>query len=492
MIGQRVYQNSHFVFRHGSTRIVRRLVAVAVVAVVATACGASAASPSAAWTSSLGPGASPTRATPWPATQQPSPTQTPSIVHGEFDVAMGSAPLAYPADDAGAVAGMEIDDFGLDLLRQLDAGGNSCISPTSVALALAMVRPGARGQTAAEMDSVLHDLGTDANGSEIAALLKSLAYKTQYVDGNGLPLIPGATPDPANPDPVTELDVSNQAFVQNGLSLEPAYLDALSSRFGAGLGLLDFAKDPEAARLAINKWASERTNGRIPQVLHEGDVTILTRIALANAIYLKAAWETKFDPALTRQASFTTAAGTDVSVPTMAIDHTFGYTAGSGYRAVELPYSGGMSMTVVVPDDMASFVSGLTADKLRNLIVPGPQTYDVDLTLPRFSIDTRFDLGAALSAMGMPTVFSQSADLSGITTQDQLYLAKVIHEANIDVVESGTTAAAVTVALGAATGGEPAPPIHVALHVDRPFLYFIRDWASGAVLFEGRVDDPSK
>lgn len=485
--------------RHGARNLAGRLVAVTAVAVIFTACGTSAATPRTAGTSSFGPSASPGALWPMPTWSGASPTQawpsateSPSATQGEFDVAMGSAPLADPANDNGAVAATQINDFGLDLLRHLGARGNLCISPTSVAMALAMVRPGAKGQTAAEMDSVLPDLGTAADASEIVALMKSFASDTWYVDPNGIPLGPGATPDPANPNPASELDVSNQAFVQQGLALEPAYMDALSSRFGAGLGLLDFKNDPEAARLAINKWASERTKGRIPEVLHEGDVTIATRIALANAIYLKAAWAWQFDPSLTKQAGFTTASGTKVSVPTMAIDYTFGYAAGAGFQAVELPYSGNMSMTIVVPDNMASFVSGLTSDKLRNLVAYGQQTYDVALTLPRFSIDSRFDLTAALSAMGMPTVFTPSADLSGITTQEPLRLSSVIHEANIDVVESGTTAAAVTVALGGGTGGDAQPPTHVALHVNKPFLYFIRDWSSGAVLFMGRVDDPSK
>ena len=405
---------------------------------------------------------------------------------------MGSAPLMSPASDQGAAAGTEINDFGLNLLRHLDAESNLCISPTSVALALAMVRPGAKGQTAAEMDSVLPALGSDADASEIAALMREFASVTQYVDRDGYPVFVPATPDPANPDPASELDVSDQAFVQRGLAIEPAYLDALSSRFGAGVALLDFKTNPEAARLAINKWASERTKGRIPEVLQQGQVTDATRIALANAIYLKAAWRSKFDPSLTKQAAFTTAAGTKVSVPTMAIDQTFPYTAGAGYKAVQLPYSGDMSMTIVVPDNMASFVSGLTAAKLSKLIVYGDQTYDVDLTLPRFSIDTRFELSNALKAMGMPTLFGDSADLSGITTDERLYVSSVTHQANIDVVESGTTAAAVTVVLGAGTGGPGEPPVKVQFHVNKPFLYFIRDYSDGAVLFMGRVDDPSK
>ena len=96
--------------------------------------------------------------------------------------------------------------------------------------------------------------------------------------------------------------------------------------------------------------------------------------------------------------------------------------------------------------------------------------------------------------MGMRTAFDQqAADFSGITEDERLYIGSVIHEANIDVVEEGTTASAVTVALEKGTMGDPGPitpPPHVVFHVNKPFLYFIKD-STGAILFMGRIDDPS-
>jgi len=412
---------------------------------------------------------------------------------------MGKAGLLAPAADDGALAGSEINAFAFDLLRQLDPTGNLCASPTSVALALAMVRPGARGLTATQMDQVLHDFGTTGQASEIVALIKTLQSQTFYDDSNGLPPDPSASPSQAGQQPVVELDVSNAVFSQQGMSLEQAYLDALSSGFGAGVGLVDYANYPEAARQIINAWASERTKGRIPEVLQPGDITNATRIALANAIYLKAAWDNQFDPKATKTLPFTRSDGSRVSVPTMAMDQLLQYAAGKGYRAVELPMGGHfngaygtLSMTIVVPDDMTSFVNGLTTAELAG-IVSGARAYDVDLTLPRFSAESRVDLADALKAMGMTALFDpDSADLSGITTDETLFIAKVIHEANIDVVEEGTTASAVTVASGEATAAGPGPtPPHVQLHVDKPFLYFIRETTTGAILFMGRVDDPS-
>jgi serpin B len=427
-----------------------------------------------------------------------SPQPYQSFALGDFTVIKGLANVLSPAQDQGALAAAELNDFGFDLLRHLDSSGNLCASPTSIALALAMVEPGAKRTTAAEMAKVMHSFGSAGQASEILALLGSLQTKNLYLDADGQPLPPDATPDPAGPDPTVRLNVSNEAFLQSGMAFEQQYLNALSSGFDSGIGTLDFAKDPETARLAINKWASEQTKGRIPSVLQPGDVNEFTRFALANSIYLKAAWGHQFDKANTKSRDFTTAGGSKVSVPTMAADEQLSYSSGSGYRAVELPMSyNTMSMTIIVPDKMAGFVAGLSQAKLSALLA-AESTYDVDFTLPRFSIDTRFDLTKALTDMGMPTVFSDSADLSGVApvgplNSQGLKLDKVIHQANIDVVEEGTTAAAVTVAIGATMGsGDQTPPPHAQFHVDKPFLYLIRDNESGAVLFLGRVDDPSK
>jgi serpin B len=425
-------------------------------------------------------------ATPTPGSTGPLGSQAPA----RFDVVKGTTGLLSPAGDRGAAAAAQINDFGFDLLRKLDSSGNLCASPASIALALAMVEPGAKGQTLDEMVRVLHGFGSADESAQLVALLAQLHSKITYADANGIPLDPGATPDPARPDPIAELNVANQVFLQKGMRFEQPYLNGLSSTFDAGIGILDFRTAPEAARLTINAWASEATRGRIPNVLQPGDITPDTRIALANAIYLKAAWDTKFDKSKTQSASFTTGKGSTVSVPTMSGLLATGYVAGNGYKAVELPMGSGMfTMTVIVPDDLAAFVAGLSQSQLASILTAETK-YDVTLTMPRFSLESRISLADTLIAMGMPTVFSDAADLSGMTTEERLEIDKVIHQANIDVVEEGTTAAAVTVVIGRAMG-LPEPNPAVELHVDRPFVYLVRDTASGAVLFMGTVNDPS-
>ena len=458
---------------HMHTRLRGAGLALAVV-LVAGACASAVASPTPSGGPTFTP--SPTNSA-WP-TDSASPTPTPTATSSpsptsaavNFDTALGKAKLLAPAADGGVLAGTELNDFGIDLLRRLDSSGNLCASPPRIALALAMVRAGARGTTATEIDNVLHQFGTTGQASEIVALLKALKGLTD-----------------AGTKPADELDVANAVFSQKGMNLEQAYLDALSSGFGAGVGLLDFQNDPESARLTINQWASKSTKGLIPAVLQQGDITNATRIALADAIYLKAAWDHQFEPTATKSLPFTRSDGSKVSVPTMAIDTSFQYAAGTGYRAVQLPFKSSASMTFIVPDNMASFVAGLTAAQFGT-IEHQFTARSVDLTLPRFSTESRVDLANVLAAMGMPTAFG-NADLSGITLDEPLTIDHVIHQANIVVGEDGVIASAVTVVTGKSTVGPPPSP--VTFHIDKPFLYFIQERSTGAILFMGRIDDPS-
>lgn len=389
------------------------------------------------------------------------------------DVARASV---SPTDAASAAS--SINAFGLDLYRQVGtSGGNVVISPASVAIALAMARAGARGATAAQMDVVLHGVGADARAAEINALEQALAARTgTFTDADGHAL------------PVT-LRIANAPFAQRGLTLVPAYLDALAARFGAGVRLVDYQADPEAARQLINTWVSAQTEGRIPELLGAGVITPLTRLALVNAIYLKAAWETAFPVEATKPGPFSRADGSSVNVPMMSLSTGLGYAEGSGWRAVELPYVGGsLALDVIVPDDLATFEAGLTPPELAAMTAAF-QEREVDLTLPKFSIQTATSLADALKALGMPLAFvPDQADFSGITTQERLFISDVIHQANIDVDEKGTTASAASAVVIA---GLAAPAPAVTLRVDRPFLFALRDIPTGAIVFLGRVADPS-
>ena len=399
---------------------------------------------------------------------------------GNDGIELAAANVAHmvgTADDA-AGAGAAVNAFGLDLYARVaaKAQGNLVLSPASIAVALSMARAGARGQTAAEMDAVLHDLGTDGHAAWLASLDSALKART------------GQFPDLSGTDRDVTLRIVNAPFAQRGLALEQPYLDALASRFGAGLRLVDYLGATEAARKSINGWVSDQTEQRIKELVAAGDVDEMTRLVLVNAIYLKAAWLTPFAEEATSTAPFTRPDGTTVDVPMMHGGGELPYAQGAGWRAVELPYVGGtLAMLVIVPDDMAGFEAGFD-DQALGAIVAGLDTHEVILGLPKFGAESRVELGPVLAALGMPTAFTDAADFSGITTQEQLLISAVIHQANIDVDENGTEAAAATAVVMRATA---APDGMVTLTVDGPFLFALRDTESGAVLFLGRIADPS-
>ena len=310
-------------------------------------------------------------------------------------------------------------------------------------------------------------------------------------------------------------------FAQDGYPIESAFLDRIGKAFGSGLGLVDYIRDAEAARQAINGWVSRQTLGRIPELLKQPSVTGATRLVLVNAMYLKAEWARPFDPEQTADRAFKTPSGSTTRVPTMTLlgRQDIVLASGNGWRATELRYLGAengrpLAMTLILPDDLQAFESRLTAGRLASIQQAisverrrlsnateatglddcGSYPYNVRLYLPRFGIDTRADLGDLLKGLGMPLAFDPDrANFSGMTTADPLHIGFVVHQANIDVDEKGTEAAAAT-AVGMDTGGctGPVPLKTRVLRLNQPFMFVLRDTETGAVLFMGRVTDPSE
>ena len=444
-------------------RTTDRLVAVLLLGVMSAACAGA-------------PAASPTH-TP-PAQPTTVPTTSPDLALAGVALANVARAAADPAlaKDAASAA----NAFGLDLFAKLRAGAvgdNIVFSPTSIAIALAMARAGARGQTATQMDAVLHGLGADDQAAAVNALdaaLNSRSGTFKGFDGTSYDLT---------------LSVANAPFAQRDEQWQQAFLDALAQRFGAGLRLVDYKSDPDNARVQINQWVSDETNGRIPELIGQGMLDTLTRLVLVNAIYLKAPWAQPFIPAATQDKPFALLDGSSTAVPTMAMTAEQSYASGQDWQAVDLPYVGNkLALTIILPADFNAFTAGFTADKLDQ-ITSSMKTSEVDLTLPRFGAETKADLGDALAQLGMPLAFDpNTAEFSGMTTQEQLYIAFVIHQANITVDEKGTEAAAAT-AVGVSAG---AMPVDVAqMHVDHPFLFALRDLDTDAVLFMGQITDPS-
>ncbi len=371
--------------------------------------------------------------------------------------------------------------FALDLYAKLRGqDGNLFFSPYSISTALAMTRAGAKGDTAAEMDKVLHfTLPQDKLHAAFAALIKEV---------NG---------DPADKKRGCQLTTANALWGQKDYGFKADFIQLLNDDYGAGLNEVDFKTAHEAARKTINAWVEKQTNDKIKDLLHEGDLTDLTRLVLTNAIYFKGDWTSPFKKDATHDELFHRASDWQIKAPMMNQTGKYGYLENATLQALEMPYAKGeLSMVVLLPkkiEGVADLEKDLTADKLDGWIGK-LQKQEVIVSLPKFRTEQRVLLADTLSAMGMKLAFDdQKADLSGMAGKPgDLYISKVIHQAYIDVNEEGTEAAgatAVTVAEASAVRVEPPKPVFRA---DHPFLFLIRDTRSGSILFLGRLADPTK
>ncbi len=382
-----------------------------------------------------------------------------------------SPPASPESDVAAAVRGSTA--LALTLYQRLGSGDENLVaSPSSLATVLAMALPGARGRTADEIAHVLH---TTLDPGRLAAAMGTLdAGISQRASASS-----------------AELDVSNALWSQRGYTIRTTYLQLLAGAFGTGVHQADFIADVERARLAINALVQEQTKEKIKDLFAPGSLNEYTRVVLTNAIYLKARWRQPFDPHDTRPAPFHTLDHGGPNAPTMHQQAVaLPYAQGDGWQAVELAYTGGaLAMDVLLPaaGNFASFQQGLTPDRLA-AVLGALRPTTLGLALPKFTFDSTHRLNQTLEALGMPTAFTDAADFSGIfTVSEPLKVQTVVQKAHLAVDEEGTTAAAATGMAFRATSAV-IPPLQ--LRVDRPFVFLLRDLASGQVLFLGRVTDP--
>jgi serpin B len=371
--------------------------------------------------------------------------------------------------------------FAFDLYQALGGGqDNMVFSPYSISLAFAMVQGGARGQTAAQLMDVLHfTLPPEQFHPAFNALDLDLARRPQQAAG-------------VDEKDRFQLNIANALWGQQDWPFLPAFLDLLAANYGAGMHLVDFQSDPESARRQINDWVSDQTHNRIRDILAPGTIDSSTRLALANAIYLKATWEQEFDPNETSERPFTLLDGNEVNVPTMGMTsgRDYSYATGQDWQAIALPYRGSLTeMLVILPQAgmFERFASSLTPEGYAG-ILGALQPQQVQLSIPKFTFESLYGLSDTLKQMGVVDAFDPSlADFSGMDGGRTLFITDAVHKAFIAVDEKGTEAAAATVVLMGLTSMRPEG---IVLTIDRPFLYFIRDVPTGAILFMGQVVDP--
>ncbi len=406
------------------------------------------------------------------------------------DILTGAAALAALLSNAGSLAAMAPAEAG-DADRALTEGfaalgselyaalsekpGNIVFSPHSIGIAMAMTLSGARGSTGEELAKVLQLRLSRAEiekaSGKVTAALKS------YNKSAGLSLL-----------------IANALMLAGYGGLVSGEYRALIKERYAGEVF------PDATLEKVNGWVKDKTNGKIEKILDSlGQEPALV---LLNAVYFKAAWATPFSKGATQDAFFNLTSASSVKTPTMYREDQFKLVTRPGYRAISLPYAGGaLSMIAVLPDRVdglhavAGSLKGGEAAKLLSAFAPEPLKR-VALTLPRFKSNSDIDLIEPFRKLGLKIALTDNADFGGIlgarAGKEGIKIGQVRHRAVIEVAEEGTEAAAATAVVGARSlAMKPAGPAE-AFTVDRPFMFFVAGAASGAVLFQGRVADPSR
>jgi serpin B len=357
--------------------------------------------------------------------------------------------------------------------------GNLALSPISISTALTMTWAGARGDTAAEMQRVLH-LNEDGEAPlhAAAALLADLHQE----DG-------GAT-----------LHIVNRLFGAESFEFDTRYLDQTKTFFGAALEPLNFT-DADQSRRHINDWVAKETAERIQNLIPVGALRPETRLVLVNAIYFLGQWTHPFTAESTVPIPFRAIAGEAHAVPTMQQVEDLPFAQTDGVKLLELAYRGSdVSMLLVLPDaaDGLEAVERRLSPTVLEHWLGAIGTQLVFVALPKFEINPAQSLALSdtLSALGMPLAFdSDHADFSGISDPSnhdgRLYISDVFHKAFVKLDELGTEAAAATAVVAVETSAAPpsGPPPEL-FRADHPFLFVLRHVPTGAILFIGRVNDP--
>ena len=365
--------------------------------------------------------------------------------------------------------------FALHLYGKLRAAdGNLFFSPYSISSALAMAYAGAGGETARQMEQVLHFTKCKTNLHEQFARLAAVWKAAQ-----------------AEQD--IELHIANSLWPQEKHPFLDTFLDLLKQHYGAVVTALDYARDREGARAAINGWVNENTKQKITEIIGPGMIDCLTRMALVNAIYFKGAWTTPFPASSTQPQRFYLRPDRTVVVPFMNEQDEFSYAENNQLQLLVLPYANNqLHMVLLLPrakDDLARLEDSLNPTNLAGWITQARQM-EVKVALPKFKMSSTTTLSETLQSLGMKDAFDRMlADFSGMDGKVHwLYLSAVLHRAFIEVNEEGTEAAAVAALFGRWLGRLSVEPPE--FRADHPFLFLIRDSTTGSILFMGRVSEP--
>lgn len=358
--------------------------------------------------------------------------------------------------------------LSLELCRQLggEKTDNWLVSPFSLQCALGMLSNGANEET---HDEILHTLGlSQYSQEEVNAYFKKLIEGLHTVNS------------------AITVKTANSVWGNAGVPLKEDFQKMNIENYSAMVSQLDFS-DPSAVD-QINAWCNQTTEGLIPSILDEVNPT--ATVYLLNSLYFKARWESEFAPEKTQEGDFNTSSGKVVKADFMQTQRMAAYVENEWFTSTNLPYqNGSYIMRLILPQPEISINQVLQAlsesdeNLWKNTILA-----DINLKMPRFTLENKMDLILALQALGMKKAFSGGADFSSMSDV-ATYISLVQQATRLKVDEEGSEGAAVTVIEGDFMS--PLPEEEVDFFLDRPFLFQILEPTTGTVLFMGQVGSPT-
>jgi len=359
----------------------------------------------------------------------------------------------------------QTSEFAFDFLKKHNAeekaDKNYFVSPLSLHIALGMLLNGTDRKTKEEIQ-------------------KSLRVSSDLAVTNGIykDLMEGLP----NADPKVTNTIANSVWYRNTFSVEKSFLDVLKASFNAQTYAEDFTNTATVGK--INNWASDNTNGKIKKVIEQIEPAHV--MFLMNALYFKGDWKIPFKVENTRDESFAGTTGTK-SVKMMSMQEKVKYAKRSNYQALELAYGGGnYVMTIILPEGKTSvgeIINTMSASEWKSLNTTLAEQ-KVIVGLPKFTVEYETNLNSVLSKMGMPTMFTDLADLSKISPPaGKLKVGFVKQNTFVAVDEKGTEAAAVTT-IGVELTSMPILPEFIC---NKPFAFFISEKQSNTILFAGKI-----
>ncbi|WLW65173.1 serpin family protein [Psychrobacter sp. van23A] len=366
------------------------------------------------------------------------------------------------------------NQFAFDMYQQINgqpdqADKNVFFSPYSLSTAMAMLYAAAEGETKAQIQKTFHYPAPAILNPNSAAL---------YNQFN-------------KPNPDYKLATVNDLWMQQGLTPTKSYIDTVQRYYSGQVTALDFEGSPDSARQTINKKIVEKTKQMIPELLPKGSIKSDTAVVLTNAVYFKGDWTLPFTAERTSAQPFYNAIGRASTVQMMQQQSYFSYYEDKHIQVVQLPYKGDdLSMLVVLPKfnhklAMQQLTKSLSATKIKQWR-SGLVRQEVDLQLPKFKLDARYQMKTLLADMGMPKAFNNGAEFNLYADGTPIKLDEVYHQAVVTVDEKGTEAAAAAGAVGMYVGMS----YPVEFKADHPFMFMIKDNKTDAILFLGQVNKP--